>query len=168
MGPTNPLQLQALVDGTLGTIQVNAPSTFFPVGSNFRINMVKDTENLNTILAQSPQFDIVAAPAASSVAHTSTTGSVLFYVIGIRFFTLTDRPALPSLSLLRPLGPRPQGRALLLPTAPTPRSTHRRLLLTALSANHLVFPPSVWPFSVLLPSLFERASFLLLFMLVRR
>jgi hypothetical protein len=66
MGATNPLQLQALVDGTLGKISVNPPSTGFPIGTGFRLNLVKDTENLNTIFAQSDKFNIITPPASKS------------------------------------------------------------------------------------------------------
>jgi len=64
--PQNNLQLAALIDGTLGSFSVNPPSTFFPVGKGFRLNLVKDTESQSSIYAQSDQFDIINSPQSSS------------------------------------------------------------------------------------------------------
>ena len=63
--------LDALVDGSLGTIQVNAPSTGWPSGSGFQINLVQDSQHLDTLLAQSDDFSF-HAPASSSVSGSST------------------------------------------------------------------------------------------------
>jgi len=62
--------LAALVDGSLGKFTVSPPSTGFPTGSGFQVNLVNDTENLNTILAQSQQFSIVTATTTGSFSGT--------------------------------------------------------------------------------------------------
>lgn len=56
--------LAALVDGTTGSQQMNPPSGGWPTGSGFRVNLVQDAQDLNTILAQSGTFSIVN-PASS-------------------------------------------------------------------------------------------------------
>jgi hypothetical protein len=76
--PKDNLQLAALVDGTQGKFSVNPPSTDFPVGKGFRLNLVKDSENVNTILAQSDQFDIVLSPASSSSVSAVLTTPLVF------------------------------------------------------------------------------------------
>ena len=69
--PTSQI-LDALVDGTLGKITVNPPSGGWKAGKGFRVNLVADTEHLSSILAQSPQFDIVES---TSSTFSSSTGS---------------------------------------------------------------------------------------------
>ncbi|KAG8745713.1 hypothetical protein FRC10_007193 [Ceratobasidium sp. 414] len=70
-------QLIATVDGTIGKTDVPAPSGGFPVGKGFRINLVKSTTELNTILAQSPEFEIVSGMSpVSSVSTASMTASL--------------------------------------------------------------------------------------------
>ncbi|KIM46359.1 hypothetical protein M413DRAFT_64832 [Hebeloma cylindrosporum] len=60
-----PQILAALVDGSLGNTSLNAPSGGWPTGTNFRVNLVQDDRNLNTILAQSPEFSIL--PSSSTI-----------------------------------------------------------------------------------------------------
>jgi hypothetical protein len=67
--------LEALVDGTLGQMSINAPSTGFPVGSAFQVNMVSSTPGQSTIYAQSPQFNITKSAAASSAGASSAGAS---------------------------------------------------------------------------------------------
>ncbi|KAG9105119.1 hypothetical protein FRC07_009602, partial [Ceratobasidium sp. 392] len=69
--PTNQ-QLIATVDGTTGKIDVPAPSGGFPVGKGFRVNLVKSPSEMNTILAQSPEFEIVSGISTSSGTMSST------------------------------------------------------------------------------------------------
>jgi len=64
--------LAALVDGTLGFTRLNPHNGGWPTGSHFRVNLVKDDLDLNSILAQSPEFDITEANS------TSTTGTASF------------------------------------------------------------------------------------------
>jgi len=58
--------LAALVDGTAGSTTVNSHNGGWPTGSAFRVNFVKDNNNLNTILAQSNQFNITASSGSST------------------------------------------------------------------------------------------------------
>jgi hypothetical protein len=69
--PLGDSQLAALIDGKLGTLSVNPPSTNFPVGKGYRLNLVKSSTELNSILAQSPKFEIAAAVVSSSAAGIS-------------------------------------------------------------------------------------------------
>lgn len=62
--------LAALVDGTLGNTTLNPPSGGWPTGSGFRVNLVANDTQLDTILAQSNTFNITDATASASV----TTG----------------------------------------------------------------------------------------------
>jgi len=66
--------LAALVDGTLGFTELNSHNGGWPTGSNFRVNFVKDDDDLDAILAQSSQFDITEANTSStSTASIQTT-----------------------------------------------------------------------------------------------
>jgi len=58
--------LDALVDGTLGTIAANPPSGGWVAGTGFRVNFVANSEQLSTILAQSDDFTIKTAVVSSS------------------------------------------------------------------------------------------------------
>ncbi|KAI9467333.1 hypothetical protein BJY52DRAFT_1220048 [Lactarius psammicola] len=65
--------LAALVDGTLGRFTVSPPSTGFPTGTGFRVNLVQDSQNLNTIYAQSEQFSITQPTTTVTSSRTTTT-----------------------------------------------------------------------------------------------
>ncbi|KAI0663203.1 hypothetical protein C8Q70DRAFT_956578 [Cubamyces menziesii] len=67
--------LAALVDASLGKITVNPPSGGWKSGPGFRVNLVKDAQDLNSILAQSDMFTI--STSTSSTFSTATgTGTV--------------------------------------------------------------------------------------------
>jgi hypothetical protein len=68
MSDFQPVVVAALVDGTVGSTTLSPPSAGWPTGNGFRINFVKDTDDLNEILAQSDLFNITEAT-------TSTTSS---------------------------------------------------------------------------------------------
>eukprot|EP01099_Mayorella_cantabrigiensis_P007145 TRINITY_DN6205_c0_g1_i1.p1 TRINITY_DN6205_c0_g1~~TRINITY_DN6205_c0_g1_i1.p1 ORF type:complete len:199 (+),score=8.37 TRINITY_DN6205_c0_g1_i1:123-719(+) len=74
--PVNNQQLIATVPGSIGTIDVPAPSGGFPVGTNFQVNLVQSTTNVSTIYAQSPRFDIVTGTSTVSGTSTVVSGSV--------------------------------------------------------------------------------------------
>ncbi|KAG1752608.1 uncharacterized protein EDB91DRAFT_1234598 [Suillus paluster] len=76
--PQGPQVLNALVDGTLGQIICNPPSGGWPQGSGFRVNLAKDAEDLNTLLAQSNQFNINSTTSSGSSSATSGTSSVSY------------------------------------------------------------------------------------------
>ncbi|CUA76917.1 hypothetical protein RSOLAG22IIIB_02397 [Rhizoctonia solani] len=71
--PVNNQQLIASVPGGTGSIEVPAPSGGFPVGKGFRVNMVKSPTDVNTILAQSPEFEIVSGTGTSSGTLSATS-----------------------------------------------------------------------------------------------
>ncbi|TFK43700.1 hypothetical protein BDQ12DRAFT_191756 [Crucibulum laeve] len=72
--PTNNQVLAALVDGTSQTtLSVNPPSGGWPLGSGFRVNLVQDEQNTNTIYAQSGQFNITTPTVSSSSGLSSAT-----------------------------------------------------------------------------------------------
>jgi len=64
--------LAALVDGTLGTAELNPHNGGWPTGSNFRLNLVKDDQDLDTILSQSSQFNITQNTSTTSTASIGT------------------------------------------------------------------------------------------------
>jgi len=68
MSDFQPVVVAALVDGTVGSTTLSPLSAGWPTGNGFRINFVKDTDDLNEILAQSDLFNITEAT-------TSTTSS---------------------------------------------------------------------------------------------
>ncbi|KAG1815592.1 uncharacterized protein BJ212DRAFT_1481365 [Suillus subaureus] len=72
--PQGPQVLNALVDGTLGSIVCNPPSGGWPQGSGYRVNLAADAQHLDTLLAQSAQFNINSTSSStSSTTKTSTT-----------------------------------------------------------------------------------------------
>lgn len=57
---------------------MNPPSGGWKAGTGFQVNLVKDTDNLNTILAQSEQFTIKSSSSStfsSAASGTVTAGS---------------------------------------------------------------------------------------------
>ncbi|KAK0468131.1 GPI-anchored small secreted protein [Desarmillaria tabescens] len=84
--------LASLVDGDLGTTQVNPPGEGWIVGGTYRVNLVQDSENLNSILAQSSEFNISESSSSSSsatvfsssttAASTTRTGTTLIATTG--------------------------------------------------------------------------------------
>ncbi|KAH7887595.1 hypothetical protein F5I97DRAFT_1926030 [Phlebopus sp. FC_14] len=71
--PLDDQVLDALVDGTLGSIVCNPPSGGWPLGSGFRVNLAQDAQHLDSLLAQSDEFSITAP--SSTTGPTSTTAS---------------------------------------------------------------------------------------------
>ncbi|OCH92162.1 hypothetical protein OBBRIDRAFT_470023 [Obba rivulosa] len=67
--------LAALVDGSLGQMTVNPPSGGWQTGTGFRVNLVKDANDLDSILAQSDQFAITVASSSSSSGASSLASS---------------------------------------------------------------------------------------------
>ncbi|KAJ4001838.1 GPI-anchored small secreted protein [Lentinula boryana] len=71
---SDPQILAAQVDGTLGNTTLNPPSGGWPApDGGFRVNLVQNTTELNSILAQSLTFNITAANTTSSSASSSGT-----------------------------------------------------------------------------------------------
>ncbi|KZV65660.1 hypothetical protein PENSPDRAFT_586452 [Peniophora sp. CONT] len=58
--------ISALVDTSLNSIAISLPNT------NYRVNLVQDSENLNTILAQSNDFEVLAASSSTSTSASQT------------------------------------------------------------------------------------------------
>jgi hypothetical protein len=76
--PMNNQIMSALVDGTLLSTNLNPPSGGMPVGDGFRLNFVKDVNELDTIFAQSDHFSIKAVEQSSKSSSSATplsTGS---------------------------------------------------------------------------------------------
>ena len=71
----SPQILAALVDGTLGKVNLNPPSGGWTVGSGFRVNLVKDANDLSTIYAQSLQFNITQGSASASSGVSASASS---------------------------------------------------------------------------------------------
>jgi len=67
--------LAALVDGTTGTFTVRSPNPALPVGNNFRVNLVKDSQSLTTIYAQSQEFAITQSSTTTSPSSTTPPGN---------------------------------------------------------------------------------------------
>ncbi|KAG9317478.1 GPI-anchored small secreted protein [Chiua virens] len=74
---TNTNQLLAnTVDGTLGIALCPPPAGGWPTGSAFRVNLAQDASHLDTLLAQSSEFNITAASSGSSTTSSGAqTGS---------------------------------------------------------------------------------------------
>jgi hypothetical protein len=63
-----PVVLKSNIMGSAGSISLDPPSGGWEVGSGYRINLVKDADSLDTIYAQSDQFNII--PGSSSASTT--------------------------------------------------------------------------------------------------
>ncbi|KAH9927172.1 uncharacterized protein BXZ73DRAFT_102760 [Epithele typhae] len=77
VNPPTSQVLAALVDGSLGKTTVNPPSGGWKAGTGFQVNLVKDTNSLTSIYAQSGVFTIAAASTTQSLASTASSGTVL-------------------------------------------------------------------------------------------
>ncbi|KAL4076138.1 hypothetical protein V8B97DRAFT_2001772 [Scleroderma yunnanense] len=77
--PINNQVLDALVDGTLGSIICSPPSAGWPTGDGFRVNLAQDAEHLDSLLAQSSEFSINAS-TTGTITMTSTSGQSVSYV----------------------------------------------------------------------------------------
>ncbi|KAL5508387.1 hypothetical protein ACEPAH_6006 [Sanghuangporus vaninii] len=77
--PENNQLLAAFVDATSATsVSIDAPSGGFNVGGSYRVNLVKSQDDLDTIYAQSDEFDITAGTSSatdSTVSSGSATSS---------------------------------------------------------------------------------------------
>lgn len=65
--------LIALVVGSSLSATVDPPSAGWVPASDYRVNFVKDPEDLDTILAQSNPFNITSSSTTSSTSGTSGT-----------------------------------------------------------------------------------------------
>jgi len=65
--------LAALVNGTTGATVLYSQNGGFPTGDHFRLDFVLNSTELNTILAQSPEFSI----SDNSSTSSTTTGSTV-------------------------------------------------------------------------------------------
>jgi len=92
LGPANNQVLAALVDGLLGNTTLLPPSEGWPSGSGFRVNIVLNTENLNTILAQSDEFKI------SAVTSSTLSGAVVTSSISTATVPTVLNPTTPGAS----------------------------------------------------------------------
>ncbi|KAI0082422.1 hypothetical protein K474DRAFT_1655185 [Panus rudis PR-1116 ss-1] len=69
--------LKENVDANSGQITLDAPSGGWPTGTAYQINLVQDGQHLDSILAQSQQFNIVegSGDASSAASSASSSGS---------------------------------------------------------------------------------------------
>lgn len=65
--------MDAVVDGTLAVIACSPPSGGWPSGSGFRVNMVQDAQHLDTIFAQSSEFNITAISSSEATTSSAPT-----------------------------------------------------------------------------------------------
>jgi len=71
--PNNDVPLASNVSTSAGSTTVTYPSGTWPVGFGFQVNLIQDANNINTIYAQSGDFNI--SGTASSVTTTSISGT---------------------------------------------------------------------------------------------
>ena len=72
--PVNNQILVNFVDATSqDALSIAAPSGGFPVGGGFRINLIKDANDVSTIYAQSDNFDITAGSSSGSASGSTVT-----------------------------------------------------------------------------------------------
>ncbi|KAJ9094254.1 hypothetical protein QFC21_006080 [Naganishia friedmannii] len=74
----SPVTLIANQTTSAGSTSLSYPSGSWPAGTGFQVNLVKSTNDVNSILAQSGMFNITAsASSASSSAASSSVASSL-------------------------------------------------------------------------------------------
>ncbi len=74
MLPTNNLLLDSFVDATsANSISIPPPSGGLPVGGTFRVNLIKDQNDISTIYAQSDEFTITSGGSTTTSGSTSGT-----------------------------------------------------------------------------------------------
>lgn len=61
------------IDGTKGSVSVSMAG--LPTGMGFQVNLVKSSQEPNTILAQSQQFNITGGSSSLAASTSSGTGS---------------------------------------------------------------------------------------------
>jgi hypothetical protein len=88
--------LNALVVSSLGKIQVNAPSEGWPAAGvpGYQINLVRDSENLQSILAQSDDFTFHAPKNNATNSSSSALSSPAVITVGPT--AATTSPSNPS------------------------------------------------------------------------
>lgn len=77
MFPNYQQVLSALVDaGTdSGSIQVNPPSTGWPTGTGYQINLAADAQRLDALLAQSEDFTFKDGASSVSASGSAASGA---------------------------------------------------------------------------------------------
>ena len=75
VSPPTQQVLAALVVGTLGQTTVNPPSGGWKTGQGFRVNLVQDSQHLDSILAQSEEFDITVSSSTSTFMTATGTNA---------------------------------------------------------------------------------------------
>ncbi|KAH0839942.1 hypothetical protein J3R83DRAFT_896 [Lanmaoa asiatica] len=65
--------LDAVIDGTLGITMCSPPSGGWPSGSGFRVNLAQDATHLDSLLAQSSEFNITAVSSNGSTTSSVST-----------------------------------------------------------------------------------------------
>ncbi|KAF8663406.1 hypothetical protein AX16_000978 [Volvariella volvacea WC 439] len=86
--------LAALVDGTQTPPEafVNPPSGGWPTGEGFRVNFVRDDDNLEAILAQSQEFEIQDASTLSGSSTSRRPTSTSSFVISATSSGIVPNP----------------------------------------------------------------------------
>ncbi|KAJ7068475.1 GPI-anchored small secreted protein [Mycena amicta] len=76
--PAEDEELKALVQASDGTTTVDPPAQGWPApgSQTWRINLVQDSENLDTILAQSSQFTFAAPKVTATSSSSSSTATL--------------------------------------------------------------------------------------------
>ncbi|KAK7695769.1 hypothetical protein QCA50_000406 [Cerrena zonata] len=106
------------VDGGSGSVTVNPPNGGWPSGTAYQINFVQDSSHLDSLLAQSQQFDIKASTGSSSSSSSSSASSSSASSAS-RSVSSGSSPPLPFLTLHPELALEP----LLLTTSTLPPPT---------------------------------------------
>ncbi|KAF8529104.1 Ser-Thr-rich glycosyl-phosphatidyl-inositol-anchored membrane family-domain-containing protein [Hysterangium stoloniferum] len=66
-----PFPNQLLADNVDGTKKSLTVTASLPVGSTYQVNIVKSSQDINAILAQSAQFNISGGGGVSTISHSS-------------------------------------------------------------------------------------------------
>jgi hypothetical protein len=104
--------LAALIDGTTGSQQMNPPSGGWPTGSGFRVDLVQDAQNLNSILAQSGTFSIVNPSSSQSISGTVNTLSTANPTFAAQTTLPSASASAPAASNTDPIVPPTSGASI--------------------------------------------------------
>uniref|UniRef100_A0A0W0EZ89 Uncharacterized protein n=1 Tax=Moniliophthora roreri TaxID=221103 RepID=A0A0W0EZ89_MONRR len=100
--PENNVLLEAIVDGLLNELLLSPPNGVWPSGKTFRVNLCKDENSPESILAQSPEFEIVGNSNGEFVSPSTLpkplglSTSSMPTDLGASTFHITDSPTSTS------------------------------------------------------------------------
>jgi len=96
--PTNDQVLAANVTTSSGSVSVTYPSGSWPVGDAFQVNLIASTDNINTIYAQSNDFNITSSGSSTASSSTSSASTASMASMTGSTLSVSNTASSPTLS----------------------------------------------------------------------